>query len=136
MSAPVELRVGQIWEDRDRRMGGRRMVVAAIEGSYVWLRHPSIGQHRTRIRIDNLRARWRLVQNNAPASPEATEAAIRGAVAAEREAAIAWVLSHKGGDQRCEVCGCWELVTNIVDGLTHGDHVDPPAERSEAASDA
>jgi hypothetical protein len=58
---PVEIKVGQIWQDRDKRMGGRRRFVEKVTKTHAVLRHMHFPTSKTVIRLDNLRKRWRLV---------------------------------------------------------------------------
>lgn len=53
----TEVKVGQVWEDCDKRMAGRRIVVQRIEGRYAvcrrqgWLSRSGM----TRIRLDRFK---------------------------------------------------------------------------------
>ncbi len=59
----TEVRVGQKWRDRDRRMssGGRIREVVAIEGDRAVMGGENVPAAMvSRVRIANLRKRWRL----------------------------------------------------------------------------
>ena len=57
-----DIRVGQKWQDRDKRMIDRIMLVRVVNATYVVMVHPTMENIRTRVRVDNLRRRWKLVR--------------------------------------------------------------------------
>ena len=61
-----EIKVGQVWRDRDRRMysGNRRCRIVAIADDRAHMKGVMDNSERprlTRVRLRNLRAKWELV---------------------------------------------------------------------------
>lgn len=52
---PHGIKVGQIWQDNDKRMNGRQIKVISIEGAYAFCRHPQGIGRPVRIRLDRFR---------------------------------------------------------------------------------
>lgn len=62
---PIEVKVGQIWEDCDKRMAGRRLKVVRIEDGYAICSVNLSSTRVTSIRLDRMRPTatgFRLVQ--------------------------------------------------------------------------
>jgi hypothetical protein len=55
VSERVEVRVGQIWQDCDKRFPDRHVRVVRIEGDYAFVVHAYSPSRETRIRLDRMR---------------------------------------------------------------------------------
>jgi hypothetical protein len=73
VSETQRIEVGQTWQERDRRLPALCTVVA-IEGSgesgFVYVRRAKQNTRTTRVRIANLRARFRFIPSSAPVPSE------------------------------------------------------------------
>lgn len=53
--AKIEVKVGQIWRDKDPRQAGRQIKVLAIEGEKAQVQHPSGMGAKTRIKLSRFK---------------------------------------------------------------------------------
>lgn len=71
--------VGDVFEDCDPRMAGRRIKIVSIKDGHAWCRHLSGRGNRTRIRLDRLqpigkKKGFRRVDALCPTPPNASDA--------------------------------------------------------------
>jgi hypothetical protein len=57
----TEVSIGQLWQDKDKRVGLRILRVVEIDGEFAVLAGRNHSQFRTRVRIRSLLSRWKLV---------------------------------------------------------------------------
>ncbi len=55
MRTPIEVKVGQVWEDCDKRMAGRKLVVEKVQGNYAHCYNQHWTSMKTRIRLDRFK---------------------------------------------------------------------------------
>lgn len=115
----MNVKVGQVWQDRDPRMPGRRLrVVSVTADDRAVCRHESGQGPATKIRLDRLLKRFELVQREPFHLPtdEFCRDVPEDADAAPRHCC------HLTGNGDAVCCWCGDLFVDEQHGRVHGEY--------------
>jgi hypothetical protein len=119
MTMRVEL--GQLWQDRDPRMPGRRLRIVRIADGYAFCQHESGSGPKTRIRLDRFHTRFYLAEQDESRSHLPTDEFCR--IVPEEAGAAPRHCFHpyRKGDAIC--CWCGDLFLDEQSTWQHGDYL-------------